>query len=79
MTCEARPFPVLGFTQRSEPESAYALLLRGLGSVIELLRPGRFDALDREIFRGLLGPAPILDVVLVLWDDDDDLRRNRRP
>lgn len=70
VTCESRPFPVLGFTQRSESESAYPLLMRGLSSLIELLRPRRFDLMDREVYRGLLGPAPVFDVALVLWDDD---------
>lgn len=77
VTCEARPFPVLGFTQRTERESAYPLLLRSLSSLIELLRPRRFDLLDREVYRGLLGPAPVFDLALVLWDDDEtsDARR----
>lgn len=77
VTCEARPFPVLGFTQRSESESAYPLLLRGLSSMIEMLRPGRFELLDREIYRGLLGPAPNFDVALVLWDDDEEAAARR--
>ena len=77
VTCEARPFPTLGFTQHSESESAYPILLRGLASLIELTRPRRFDILDREVYRGLLGPAPVFDLTLVLWDDDsiDDPRR----
>ncbi len=70
VTCEARPFPVLGFTQRSEPESAYPLLMRSLASLIELIRPRRFDLMDRDVYRGLLGPAPAFDLALVLWDDD---------
>jgi len=77
VTCEARPFPVLGFTQRAPTESAYPLLLRGLSSMIEMLRPGRFEALDREIYRGLLGPAPNFDVALVLWDDDEEASARR--
>ena len=72
VTCESRPFPVLGFTQRSESESAYPLLLRGLAGMIELLLPRRFDLLDRDVYRGLLGPAPVFDIALVLWDDDDE-------
>jgi hypothetical protein len=77
VTCEARPFPTLGFAQHSESESAYPILLRGLASLIELTRPRRFDVLDREVYRGLLGPAPVFDLTLVLWDDDsiDDPRR----
>jgi len=77
MTCESRPFPVLGFAQSEESESAYPLLLRSLSTLIELLRPRRFDALDRDVYRGLLGPAPLVDLALVLWDDDrdDDPRR----
>jgi hypothetical protein len=71
VTCEAMPFPMLGFAQRSESESAYPLLLRGLASVIELLRPRRLDLLEREVYRGLLGGAPCFDVCLVLWDDDE--------
>jgi len=70
VTCESRPFPVLGFTQQSETESAYPILLHALASLIELTRPRRFDLLDREVFRGLLGPAPCFDLALVLWDDD---------
>ena len=78
VTCEARPLPVLGSTARSESESAYPLLLRALASLIELTRPRRFDLLDREIYRGLLGPAPAFDLALVLWDEDDpqDPRRS---
>lgn len=78
VTCEARPMPVLGFTARSESESAYPILLRALASLIELTRPRRFDLLDREIYRGLLGPAPAFDLALVLWDEDDpqDPRRS---
>ncbi len=77
VTCEARPFPVLGFTQRSENESAYPVLLRALSSVVELTRAHRFDLLDRDVYRGLLGPAPVFDLALVLWDDEaiDDPRR----
>ncbi len=70
VTCESRPFPVLGFTQRSETESAYPILLHALASLIELTRPRRFDLLDRDVYRGLLGPAPCFDLTLVLWDDD---------
>ena len=72
VTCESRPVPVLGFTQFSETESAYPILLRGLSSLIELTRPRRFDALDRDVYRGLLGPAPEFDLALVLWDDDQE-------
>jgi hypothetical protein len=71
VTCEARPMPVLGFTARSDSESAYPILLRALASLIELTRPRRFDLLDREVYRGLLGPAPAFDLALVLWDEDD--------
>ncbi|MAG32319.1 MAG: hypothetical protein CL908_15670 [Deltaproteobacteria bacterium] len=70
VTCEARPLPVLGFTQSCDSESAYPILLRALSSLIELTRPRRFDALDREVYRGLLGPAPVFDLALVLWDDE---------
>ena len=70
VTCESRPFPMLGFTQQSETESAYPILLHALASLIELTRPRRFDLLDREVYRGLLGPAPCFDLTLVLWDDD---------
>ena len=77
VTCEARPVPVLGVTAGSEGESAYPILLRALASLIELTRPRRFDLLDREVYRGLLGPAPAFDLALVLWDDDgpEDPRR----
>lgn len=77
VTCEARPVPVLGFTAASETESAYPILLRALASLMELLRPRRFDLLDREVYRGLLGPAPAFDLAIVLWDDEgpDDPRR----
>lgn len=77
VTCESRPFPVLGFTQRDEQESAYPLLFRALASLIDLLPPRRFDLLDRDIYRGLLGPAPVFDLALVLWDDEavPDARR----
>jgi hypothetical protein len=77
VTCEARPFPVLGFAQSADSESAYPLLLRSLSTLIELIRPRRLDALDRDVYRGLLGPAPLVDLALVLWDDDrdDDPRR----
>jgi hypothetical protein len=77
VTCESTPFPVLGFVQSAESESAYPLLLRSFSTLIELIRPRRFDALDRDVYRGLLGPTPRVDLVLVLWDDDreDDPRR----
>ena len=71
VTCESRPFPVLGFTQSSETESAYPILLRSLSSLIELTKPRRFNVLDREIYRGILGPAPAFDLCLVLWDEDE--------
>jgi hypothetical protein len=71
VTCESKPFPVLGFSQRSEAESAYPILLRSLSSLIELTKPRRFDVLDREIYRGILGPAPAFDLCLVLWDEDE--------
>ena len=71
VTCESRPFPILGFTQSSETESAYPLLLRSLSSLIELTKPNRFNAFDRDIYRGILGPAPAFDLCLVLWDEDD--------
>lgn len=77
VTCEARPVPVLGFTASRETESAYPILLRSLSSLIELLRPRRFDLLDREVYKGILGPAPAFDLALVLWDDEgpEDPRR----
>lgn len=76
VTCEARPHPLLGFTQHSESESAYPLLMRGLAGLVELLQPRHFDVLDREVYRGLLGAAPVFDLVLVLWDDaESDARR----
>jgi hypothetical protein len=78
VTCEARPVPVLGFTAWSEAESAYPILLRALASLIELTRPRRFDLLDRDVYRGLLGPAPAFDLALVLWDEDDP-QDPRRP
>lgn len=78
VTCEARPFPVLGFTQRSEAESGYPLLMRALSSLIELIGPRRFDLLDRDVYRGLLGPAPVFDLALVLWDDEE-VPDERRP
>ena len=71
VTCESRPFPLLGFVQSAETESAYPVLLRSLSSLIELMRPRRFDVLDRDVYRGILGPAPAFDLVLVLWDDDE--------
>jgi hypothetical protein len=77
VTCEARPVPVLGFTAARESESAYPILLRALSSLIELTRPRRFDLLDREVYKGILGPAPAFDLTLVLWDDEgpEDPRR----
>lgn len=77
VTCEAKPFPLLGFVQSAEDESAYPLLLRAFSSVIELARPEILEVLDREVFRGLLGAAPLFDLSVVLWDDDrdDDPRR----
>jgi hypothetical protein len=77
VTCEARPFPILGFTQTREGESAYPILLRSLSSLIELTRPNRFDAFDRDVYRGILGVAPSFDLVLVLWDED--VLDSRRP
>ncbi len=78
VTCEARPVPVLGFTAANESESAYPILLRALASLIELTRPRRFDLLDRDVYRGLLGPAPAFDLALVLWDEEgpEDPRRS---
>lgn len=70
VTCEARPLPVLGFTQQAEDESAYPILLHALSSLIELTLPKRFEALDRDVYRGMLGPAPVFDLAIVLWDDD---------
>lgn len=78
VTCESKPFPVLGFTQHSESESAYPILLRALSSLIELTRPRYFDVLDRDVYRGLLGPAPVFDLALVLWDDEE-VSDPRRP
>lgn len=77
VTCESKPFPVMGFAQSADSESAYPLLLRSLSSLVELIRPRRLEALDQNIYRGLLGPAPCVDLALVLWDDDreDDPRR----
>ena len=72
VTCETRPFPVLGFTQSTENESAYPILLRSLSNLIELTRPRRFEVLDRQVYRGLLGLAPVFDLALVLWDEDDE-------
>jgi hypothetical protein len=70
VTCESRPFPLLGFTPATDQQSAYPALLRGLSSLIELTRPRRFDLLDRDVYRGLLGPAPVFDLALILWDDE---------
>jgi len=77
VTCEARPLPTLGFVQIEESESAYRLLLRALSSLIELARPRRFDLLDREVYRGILGPAPVFDLALVIWDDDQEADARR--
>jgi hypothetical protein len=73
VTCESRPFPILGFTQSSPTESAYPILLRSLSSLIELTKPRRFNVLDRVIYRGLLGPTPTFDLCLVLWDEAEGL------
>lgn len=73
VTCESRPFPILGFTQTSPTESAFPILLRSLSSLIELTKPRRFNVLDRVIYRGLLGPAPTFDLNLVLWDEEEGL------
>jgi hypothetical protein len=77
VTCEAEPFPVFGFVQSADSESAYPLLLRAVSTLIELVRPGRIAALENDVYRGLLGAAPVFDLALVLWDDDreDDPRR----
>ena len=77
VTCESSPFPVFGFVQSADSESAYPLLLRAFSTLVELVRPGRLAALDNDVYRGLLGPAPFFDLALVLWDDDrpDDPRR----
>ncbi len=76
VTCESKPFPILGFTQTSEMESAYPILLRSLSSLIELARPGCFSGLDRDIYRGIVGETPAFDLTLVLWDEEDiDSRR----
>ena len=53
-----------------EAESAYPILLRSLSSLIELTKPHRFDVLDRDVYRGILGPVPAFDLTLVLWDED---------
>ena len=77
VTCESVPFPVLGFVQSADSESAYPLLLRAVSTLIEMTRPRRMEAIDGEIFRGLLGSPPLVDLALVLWDDDreEDPRR----
>lgn len=77
VTCESRPLPVLGFVQSAKDESAYPLLLRAFSTLIELARPQRLEALDRDVYRGLLGAAPLFDLTVVLWEDDreDDPRR----
>lgn len=77
VTCEATPFPVMGFAQSAESESAYPLLLRAFSTLIDLARPGRLMELETQVFRGLLGAVPRFDLMLVLWDDDrdDDPRR----
>lgn len=77
VTCEAKPFPVLGFAQSAESESAYPLILRAISTLVELVKPRRFDALDRDVYRGLLGPAPLFDLALVLWDDESELDPRR--
>ena len=77
VTCESIPFPVFGFVQSAESESAYPLLLRAVSTLIELVRPGRLGALEDCVYKGMLGPAPVFDLALVLWDYDreDDPRR----
>lgn len=77
VTCEARPLPILGFVQGSEAESAYPILLRSLSNLIDLATENWFNALDREIYHGILGPTPAFDLTLVLWDDD--AADSRRP
>jgi hypothetical protein len=72
VTCEARPFPILGFTQGSEAESAYPILLRSLSTLIDLATENWFNVLDREIYHGILGPAPAFDLTLVLWDEEEE-------
>jgi len=77
VTCESAPFPVLGFVQSADSESAYPLLLRAISTLVELIRPGRIEMLDQEVYRGMLGGVPKVDLAVVLWDDerDDDPRR----
>lgn len=77
ITCEARPFPVLGFVQSEESESAYPLLLRAISTLVELADPRRLELIENEVYRGLMGSVPLFDLALVLWDDDceDDPRR----
>jgi len=38
---------------------------------IDYAAVNRFNAFDRDIYRGILGPAPAFDLCLVLWDEDE--------
>jgi hypothetical protein len=81
ITCTGTPQAVLGVLQPSAQQSAYPLLLRLLACLCEVAHEEQMSRLDRDCFRGLLGPDSSLDLHLVLWDDwiDEETGSERTP
>lgn len=65
---EPEPGPVLGAVESALDSTPFLVLLRLLACAAELAPAGQCQRLDREFFRGALGPQPVFDLHLVLFD-----------
>lgn len=63
---------VLGAVRGDVCDTPYALLLRALCGLSEMLPEIQLRRLDAELLKGSFGDQPVLDLHLVLWDGDDE-------
>lgn len=61
--------PALGAVQSALDSTPFLVLLRLLACAAELAAKPQYQRLDREFFIGRLGPEPVFDLHLVLWED----------
>jgi hypothetical protein len=64
--------PALGAVQSALDATPFLVLLRLLACAAELAPKPQYQRLDREFFIGRLGPEPVFDLHLVLWEDGAD-------
>lgn len=62
----------LGVVQAGADDTPYALLMRGLAGLAELLPEEHSRRLNERLFKGALGDRPVLELHLVVWRNAAD-------